>query len=188
MIPARSIAFLLCALSVACGGRGQKEPERARAASGEALPRSVITGGPERCADAVDDNGNGVADEGCGIPSGLIQFLVAWDEPGADVDLRVTDPNGELCEVGRPTESGLVKERDCPGRNGECRGKNYENVYLEGGELLRGKYRIRVRLESTGGADPPVRVRLAARLGPRSYGAGFAFERPDTDWEVILEL
>ena len=188
MTGARGLVFLLGALSAACGARGQKEPERARVASNAALPRAVVTAGPERCADAVDDNGNGLADEGCGIPSGLIQFMVAWDEPGADVDLRVTDPNGELCEVGRPTESGLVKERDCPGRNGECRGKNYENVYLEGGELLRGKYRIRVRLESTGGADPPVRVRLAARLGPRSYGAGFAFDRPDTDWEVVLDL
>lgn len=188
MIGARDLAFLPCALSVACGASGHKEPEPARAASGEVLPRAVVTAGPERCADAVDDNGNGLADEGCGIPSGLIQFMVAWNEPSADVDLRVTDPNGELCEVGRPTESGLVKERDCPGRNGECRGKNYENVYLEGGELLRGKYRIRVRLESTGGADPPVRVRLAARLGPRSYGGGFAFERPDTDWEVVLDL
>lgn len=188
MSSARGFAVALFALSTACGARGPKDAEPARIASGAAPPRASVTAGPERCADAVDDNGNGLADEGCGIPSGLIQFLVAWDEPGADVDLRVTDPNGELCEVGRPTESGLVKERDCPGRNGECRGKNYENVYLEGSDLLRGKYRIRVRLESTGGADPPVRVRLSARLGPRSYGAGFSFERPDTDWEVVLDL
>jgi tRNA (guanosine-2'-O-)-methyltransferase len=184
----RALLVALSALSVACGARGQKAPEPARIVTTEQLPRSVVASGPERCADAIDDNGNGLADEGCGIPTGLIQFLVAWDEPSADVDLRVTDPDGELSEVGRPTESGLVKERDCPGRNGECRGKNYENVYLEDGDLLRGKYRIRVRLESTGGADPPIRVRLSARLGPRSYGASFAFERPDTDWETVLGL
>src|SRR5688572_2583462 len=87
--------------------------------------------GYEICFNAQDDNCNGVAEEGCGIPTGVIQFLIAWDGAKADVDLNVVDPNGELIEGGKVSKSGLVKERDCPGRRQECRGKNLENVFLE---------------------------------------------------------
>ncbi len=112
---------------------------------------------------AVDDNCNGVIDEGCEQRGGLVQFVIAWDKPGSDVDLRVVDPNGELVEVGRAAESGLLKERDCPGRSGECRGKNLENVFLEGNEPLRGSYRVKIRLESLGGETPPISVRFGAQ-------------------------
>ncbi len=96
------------------------------------------------------------------------------------------DPNGELAESGRPTSSGLVKERDCPGRDGECRGRNLENVYLERGELLAGDYRVLVRLVSMGAAEPPIEVRFAARLGQRSYGAVLALRRVEEDWRRVL--
>ena len=82
------------------------------------------------CANAADDNQNGLIDEGCGLSLGLVQFLAGWSAAKADVDLRVVDPNGELIEVGRVARSGLTKDRDCPGRGTECQGKNLENVYL----------------------------------------------------------
>jgi tRNA (guanosine-2'-O-)-methyltransferase len=162
-----------------------------RSTGGSAVPersRTSVPTAPEICGNAADDNENGLADEGCGLATGLAQFLVAWEEPRADVDLRVVDPNGELVEVGRPTKSGLVKERDCPGRKTECGAQNLEIVYLEQGKLLRGEYRVRVRLVSLGGADPPVSVHFWARVGYRSHGASFALTRPEGEWATVLTL
>ena len=92
-------------------------PQRIGAPPGVSIVSACTPSGPELCFNAADDNCNGIIDEGCGLHTGLVQFAIAWDEPRADVDLRVFDPSGELVEVGRPARSGLVKERDCPGRN-----------------------------------------------------------------------
>src|SRR6516162_5067159 len=39
--------------------------------------------GPELCFNAVDDNCNGVIDEGCGMATGPLQFTVAWGDSPA---------------------------------------------------------------------------------------------------------
>lgn len=155
----------------------------------ESLARQPCTpSGPELCFNATDDNCNGIIDEGCGLHTGLVQFAVAWDEARADVDLRVFDPNGELVEVGRPARSGLLKERDCPGRNNECRGQNLENVYLSDGDPLRGEYRVRIRLEALGGENPPVRVAFGARVGPKTYAQTVSLDAPEAEQEFVFRL
>jgi hypothetical protein len=160
-----------------------------RAVDPSGLPeRASVTTAPELCGNALDDNGNGLADEGCGTTTSAVSFLAAWDEPSADVDLRVIDPNGELVEVGRPTESGLVRERDCPGRDAECRGKNFESIYQEQGEPAPGRYQVRVLLVSAGNAEPPVPVRFSARLGSRSYEKSLSLAHVEADWSMILVL
>jgi hypothetical protein len=201
MIGRLASAMVLAALLAGCARRTPPAPQGGSAASGSAsarrievspgvvLDRACTPAGPERCFDARDDNCNGVIDEGCGIPTGLVQFMIAWNDEGADVDLDVTDPNGELVEVAQPNRAGLVKDRDCPGRAGECRGQNFENVYLgEGAELLRGTYRVRLRLERLGSEEPPVQVRLGARVGPRSYAAAIGLKQPDDAAEILFEL
>lgn len=150
--------------------------------------KACTPSGPELCFNATDDNCNGIIDEGCGLRTGLVQFVIAWDEPLADVDLRVFDPSGELVEVGRPTQSGLVKERDCPGRNNECRGQNLENVYLNDGDPLRGEYRVRIRLEALGGENPPIRVAFGARVGPKTYSQTVLLDAPEAEQELIFRL
>jgi hypothetical protein len=128
-------------------------------------------------------------DEGCGLRSASVQFSAAWREPAVDVDLNVTDPRGQLVEVGRVGDSGLVKERDCPGRGNECQGINLENVVLdEAGALTRGLYRVRVRLEKLAGAEPPIRVSVGARLGPKTYGAEVELTREDEEQELRWRL
>lgn len=144
--------------------------------------------GPERCFDARDDNCNGIIDEGCGVATGLLQFTIAWNKAQADVDLEVTDPAGELAEVERASQTGLVKERDCPGRNSECQGQNLENVYLEGSEAARGRYRVKVRLDQLGPEEPPVRVRLGARVGQKTFAAELNLSEPGEDRELIFDL
>jgi tRNA (guanosine-2'-O-)-methyltransferase len=144
--------------------RGADEAPRLRALE------PCVSRGYETCDNALDDDCNGAIDEGCGIPAGVLHFVAAWDGASADVDLNVTDPNGELIEVGRVGASGLSKVRDCPGRERECGGVNLENVFLEGTQApVRGRYRVGVALESLGGETPPVWVNLSCRLGPRRY-------------------
>jgi tRNA (guanosine-2'-O-)-methyltransferase len=184
---ARALAPVVGFTLAACGSGTRATAEAGRPGAG--LPqRATVTTAAETCGNAVDDNGNGLAEEGCGIPGGLVGFVAAWDEPTADVDLRVIDPSGELAETGRPTGSGLVKERDCPGRDGECRSRDVENVYLERGEILRGEYRVHLRLVSMGGEEPPIEVRFAARLGQKSYGAVVSLRRVEESWEALLRL
>jgi hypothetical protein len=182
------LALAFCLLLAACGA--SKPPAAAqRDPSGNATLASATTAtSPEVCANAADDNQNGLIDEGCGLSLGLVQFLAGWGAPKADVDLRVVDPNGDLIEVGRVARSGLTKDRDCPGRGGECQGKNLENVYLAEGEPLKGDYRLRLRLESLGGETPPIRVTLGARLGGSSRSYEVLLETPESEQEIRLKF
>ena len=68
------------------------------APAGAALEQACTPTGPEMCFNAVDDNCNGVFDEGCGIQSGVLQWEIAWGDSPALVELLVTDPAGvETC-------------------------------------------------------------------------------------------
>ena len=169
------ITFLLPLLALSCLDAPAQAPSGALLVKGVAVSAGVgleaacTPAGPEICFDARDNNCNGVIDEGCGVRTGLLQFVIAWEASEADVDLNVYDANQELVRVGEPTVGGLAKDRDCP-RATECQGQNVENVYLADGEPRKGKYKVVVHLEKANGATPPVRVRLGVRMGARSYG------------------
>ncbi|MFO0564454.1 MAG: hypothetical protein U0263_02270 [Polyangiaceae bacterium] len=189
-------AGLISLFPVGCGQKHAAEPQPEKgprvvqisAAPGVVVKQACTPSGPELCFNARDDNCNGIIDEGCGVPTGLVQFVAAWNQPNADVDLEVTDPNGELAEVGRASKSGLLKDRDCPGKSNGCARQNFENVYLEEGDPVRGKYRVRVRLEKLGGENPPISVMLGARVGPKTYSMEFELQKPDDERVVVLEL
>lgn len=143
----------------------------------------------EVCFNALDDNCNGALEEGCGIPAGVVQFMIGWDALRADVDLNVTDPNGELIEAGRVVRSGLIKSRDCPGRRQECGGVNLENVFLEGNKApTRGTYRVSVALESLGGEQPPIWVNLSSRMGTKHYAFEIRLSSAEDERHVELGL
>jgi len=135
------------------------------------LEVACVPSGIEMCFDALDNNCNGVIDEGCGLHTGVLQFTIAWQEAVADVDLNVNGPDGDLARFDKPNQSGLLKDRDCPGADNQCYGQNVENVFLAEGRPRRGRYRVVVRLEDLHDASPPVKVRLSARIGQRHFSS-----------------
>jgi hypothetical protein len=141
------------------------------APTGTSLMQTCTPTGPELCFNAVDDNCNGVIDEGCGLETGILQFVIAWGASPADVNLVLVTPKEERVpdERTRSTPSGFHLDRDCPSDEG-CSGQNVENIYFDGADPPRGRYVVEIRLVDLRGADPPVHVRFGARLGSRSVG------------------
>ena len=136
---------------------------------GIVVTAACVPTGPEICFNANDDNCNGVIDEGCGPSTGVLQFMVAWGDSPADIDIVVTDPNGsKVHKSNRSTSSGLQLERNCP--EDGCHGQNTENVFfVDGNEPPRGKYIVEVKLVDPHGAELPVRAHLSARVGNRTF-------------------
>ncbi|MBX3188097.1 MAG: hypothetical protein KF819_13830 [Labilithrix sp.] len=140
---------------------------------GVVVTSACVPTGPELCFNANDDNCNGIIDEGCGNATGVLQFMIAWGDSPADVDITVIDPNGsKVHKSNRSTGSGLQLERNCP--EDGCHGQNTENVYFEGNEPPRGKYTVEVKLVDAHGAELPVRVHLSARVGNKTFAMDLA--------------
>lgn len=146
---------------------------------GVTLVEACTPTGPEICFNAVDDNCNGVIDEGCSLATGPLQFTIAWGDNPADVDLRVTDPSGEFVDANHPTNGAerLRVDRDCP--KDACFGQNIDNVLWAGLDPPRGTYQVDIILSELHGATLPVPVRFGARIGSRSYGADVTLESKD---------
>lgn len=151
--------------------KGALEARDVKTTPGLELASACVPTGMELCFDALDNNCNGVIDEGCGLRTGILQFTVAWQQAGADVDLNVNGPDGDIAQLDQPNESGLMKDRDCPGTDNLCYGQNVENVFLAEGRPRRGRYRVVVRLENVADASTPVKVRFSARIGQRLFSS-----------------
>jgi tRNA (guanosine-2'-O-)-methyltransferase len=177
----RSATLAALVVATACGpsSPGAASPGRNVIAKNVAATDGVVVTagctptGPELCFNANDDNCNGVIDEGCGVGTGVLQFMVAWGDSPADVDLTVVDPNAaRVTKASRNTPSGLQLEKNCP--DDGCHQQNAENVYFDGLEPVRGKYIVEVKLADPRGADLPVKVHLSARVGSRTWAMDLA--------------
>ena len=136
---------------------------------GTTLVQACTPTGPELCFNAVDDNCNGVIDEGCGLQTGVLQFVIAWGASPADVNLVVVTPSNERVPGDHEPSGqsgGFHLDRDCPGDDG-CAGQNLENIHFEGADPPRGRYAVEILLADLRGAQPPVKVHFGARLGSR---------------------
>ncbi|MCS6798328.1 MAG: hypothetical protein NZ898_07335 [Myxococcota bacterium] len=141
--------------------------------SGVQVVQATCTqGGAEQC-NGLDDNCNGQIDEGCGYASGAIQITLAWGS-GADLDLYVTDPNGEtLSYMNRQVSSGGYLDHDARGNCNPSQANNrIENVYWNSPQPPRGTYRVEVHYwgecNSGAGVTP---LTLSVAVGGRVIGA-----------------
>ncbi len=137
--------------------------------AGAVLAQACTPTGPELCFNAIDDNCNGVIDEGCGEDTGLLQFTIAWAASAADVNLVVITPSRDRVPNGAASASGFRSGRDCPGAEG-CGGQNVEDVFFDGADPPRGTYGVEIVLVDLHGEEAPVGVHFGARIGQKTMG------------------
>ena len=142
------------------------------------IQQQCIQGSAEQC-NGLDDNCNGVIDEGCGYQTGNIQVTAAWSS-SSDIDLHVIDPmNEEIYYAHRNSSSGGVLDRDA---NAACSvaPPTVENVYWSA-QPPSGTYRIRlVAYDMCRTAATPVTLSIA--VGGRIVGAysfTFTYDRQE---------
>ncbi len=149
-------------------------PKNLSATQGLAIESACVVSGVELCFNAIDDNCNGVIDEGCGLRSGPIQLTVAWGSVPVDLDLRLTVPSGDTVSDETRTITGFRLDHDCP--RDSCGEQNYENLFATEDPPL-GHYIVTVKLADPIGYISPVKATLSARIGSRSYRVALEFEK-----------
>ncbi len=114
-------------------------PRPVMAANVQVIQRACTPGAPE-VLNGIDDNCNGLIDEGW-VQGGNLQITLGWSS-GADLDLYVVDPGGEEIYYGNDSSaSGGALDRDA---RGACTdGQTGENVYWSGSPP-GGHYIVRV--------------------------------------------
>lgn len=163
--------------NVSCGTRKPVQSAKASASRAPSLDVQPSAGGtvvqsackkglPEEC-NAIDDNCDGVIDEGCGYKGGDIQITLTWNT-GADIDLIVTDPKGETVfynQQNRNSSSGGHMDHDA---RGDCRPEQshsrIENVYWEASRP-RGEYKILLNYFSPCGDNAETETTLSIAIG-----------------------
>ena len=122
----------------------------------------------EQC-NGLDDDCDGQIDDGCGWESGAIQVTIHW-QTGADVDLYVRDPFGEVVSYQRrQVSSGGVLDHDA---RGACvpGGDTIENVYWATPAPPRGEYVVELHYWGECGVAAETPVRVSVSVGGRVIG------------------
>jgi hypothetical protein len=164
------------------------EPLHVVSPAGVSFLEACTPTGPEICGNAIDDNCNGLLDEGCGIANGKIQFEVAWGDSPAVLELIVLDPHGDRIDAThRSTPSGLKLDRLCP-RDASCHGQSLDNVVFVGEKPLPGQYTVTVKLVDTSSASLPVKAVFGWRVGARWASAEISLRAADDTKVFSFEL
>ncbi|HJL18052.1 MAG TPA: hypothetical protein RMH99_20480 [Sandaracinaceae bacterium LLY-WYZ-13_1] len=125
----------------------------------------------EAC-NGLDDNCNGVIDEGCGYSSGNIQITLSWNT-GADLDMYVTDPSGfTISYQNTRSPTGGHLDHDARGAcNRRQRNNTIENVYWNAPSPPSGQYRVEVHYWGDCGVAGTTQATLSIAVGGQIIGA-----------------
>ncbi|MEM7609708.1 MAG: MopE-related protein, partial [Myxococcota bacterium] len=119
-----------------------------QAASGVTVVEATCQQGAQEVCNGLDDNCDGIIDEGCGYQSGNIQITLGWNT-GADLDMYVTDPTGfEIYYGASQSPSGGRLDHDargaCDRSTFQPGGYSTENVYWDQQNPPNGSYGVDV--------------------------------------------
>lgn len=135
------------------------------------IPRDCSNPVEETC-NALDDDCDGVIDDGCGYGAGLIQVTAGWDT-GSDIDLYITGPLGDTLSFQRPSTPAGARV-DHSGR-GDCvpemPNPRIENVRWVGERPTVGIYEVEIHYwgECTSGGGP-TDVTVSVTVGRKTAG------------------
>lgn len=140
--------------------------------AGVTVVDSYCNQGAQEVCNGLDDNCDGVIDEGCGFSSGNIQITLAWGT-GADLDLYVIDPSGyEISYQNTRSPSGGHLDHDARGAcNRRQAGNTIENVYWDAANPPSGQYRVEVHYWGECGVAGTTQATLSIAVGGQIVGA-----------------
>ena len=155
-------------------------------AGSDPLAVDCATGKAEIC-NALDDDCNGIIDDGCGYHSGGLQVTVGWNTP-ADIDLYVTDPSGEVIYYNEQHERSSIGGHLDHNARGDCRREQkhsrVENAYWPA-PAPTGTYRIELHYFSPCSNSALTKAVVSVAYGGKLLGS-YAYElRPEQRVEAL---
>lgn len=142
------------------------------AQAGVTVVDNYCNAGAAEVCNGLDDNCNGVIDEGCGYNTGNIQITLAWST-GADLDMYVTDPSGyTISYQNTRSPTGGHLDHDARGACNRRQANNtVENVYWNAPNPPSGQYQVEVHYWGNCGVAGVTQATLSIAVGGQIIGA-----------------
>jgi len=156
-------------------------PPRPTVIAGVQVLGSSCTPGAAEVLNGIDDNCNGLIDEGF-VGTGNLQITLGWNTP-ADLDMYVIDPAGfEISYQQTQSPTGGYLDRDA---RGACTdGEVGENVFWSG-TPPPGHYTVRVNYYSSCDAAGPTTFSLSVSYAGQIVGAYQYTITPEQTVDVV---
>jgi hypothetical protein len=158
-------------------------PPRPTVVAGVTVMGSTCNPNAPEVLNGIDDNCNGMIDEGF-VGTGTLQITLGWNT-GADMDLYVVDPSGtEISYSNTRSNTGGYLDRDA---RGACtNGQVVENVFWENAPPA-GHYAVRVHYYSACSAAGPTPFTVSVAFNGQIVDA-YQFTATDGQTVPVFEF